>query len=55
MCAVLQDKYKVAIRGFYTQEVRGHAAGAGRGSRTGFDVVTFEEKCGPLARVKERY
>ena len=41
----------MAVQGFYTQEVRGGGVG-GRGSRTGFDVVTFDGKRGPLARVQ---
>lgn len=51
---MLRTSPGVAVRGFYTEEVRGPGSGArgrGRGARIGFDVVTLDGKRGPLARV----
>jgi nucleoside-triphosphatase len=69
VCDALLHKHGVRVQGFYTQEVRadpprarGDAARGrdarggeprGRGPRIGFDVVTFDGKRGPLARVKK--
>ena len=58
VCEVLQSRHRVRVHGFYTQEVRGVRdrqevpMERGRGPRTGFDVVTFGGKQGPLARLK---
>ena len=47
--AALQEN-GIDLHGFYTEEVRS-SAGRGGGPRIGFDVVTFDGKRGPLARV----
>ncbi len=56
VCAILQERYGVHVQGFYTQEIRGGGGGAkgerSCGPRTGFDVVTFDGRSGPLARVE---
>ena len=55
VCEVVRERRGVSsVQGFYTQEVREEVKGRGRGRRTGFDVVTFDGKRGPLARV-DRY
>jgi len=46
ICANLQ-KNEITVQGFYTEEIRK------QGRRTGFDVVTFDGKRGPLARIAE--
>lgn len=51
VCDVLQSRHGLPVQGFYTQEVRG-CVPRGRGPRIGFDVVTFDGKRGPLARVE---
>ncbi|XP_055625357.1 nucleoside-triphosphatase THEP1 [Toxorhynchites rutilus septentrionalis] len=39
-------KRKIGFNGFYTEEIRNH-----EGQRCGFDIVTFDGKRAPLARV----
>ncbi|XP_037818713.1 cancer-related nucleoside-triphosphatase homolog [Lucilia sericata] len=46
ICEDLGNKHKIVCNGFYTEEVRNPNSR----ERIGFDVVTFNEKRGPLAR-----
>ena len=55
VCEILRERCGPStVQGFYTQEVREEVGGRGRGRRIGFDVVTFDGKRGPLARI-DRY
>lgn len=55
VCEILRERRGASsVQGFYTQEVREEIRGRGHGRRMGFDVVTFDGKRGPLARV-DRY
>ena len=54
VCEILRERGcgPSTLQGFYTQEVREDVGGRGRGKRVGFDIVTFDGKRSPLARVE---
>lgn len=57
VCEVVKERCgQATVQGFYTEEVREEVRGRGRGrgKRIGFDIVTFDSKRGPLARI-DRY